>query len=211
MSLHGKVLVAVVKRYPMRRCMLAAIGLLAVANCANEPAHHSVIQGQAYRPSEYRYAAAGKPLFTLIRGNPFASSRQDQLNALVLDAMSTGVRQFDVALVRRPQFTTNPDAPGRRANYNVTLVLSGAEEIQAKAICDPSEEVDVMPSEGNLRALMVFCRDGAVLSAAHGVVNAIDDPQDPRFHRLIAAMTRDLFPQRRFRDGGDVDIRPLNH
>lgn len=43
----------------------------------------------------------------------------------------------------------------------------------------------------------------ATLSPSLGAITGVDDPADPGFRRMIAHMTRELFPHRRFRDGFD--------
>ena len=41
------------------------------------------------------------------------------------------------------------------------------------------------------------------LAPSLGAITGVDDPADPGFRRMIAHMTRELFPHRRFRDGFD--------
>ncbi len=187
----------------MRRCLVAAIGLILVAGCADQPKFRATIQDRLYDPSEFRHAAGGKPLYTLIRGNPLPES-EVPFEALVLSAMTEGTRLFGTVLVRRPKFTTDSNAEGRNPNYNVALIVNGA-KVGAGTACAAPDQVEVGPSEGDVHVRMVFCQGPHVLSTTRGTLAAVDDPRDPRFRSLISSMTRELFPQRDFRRNFDDD------
>ncbi len=177
--------------------IVAILSPLLVGAC--QPAVYSVTQDRAYSPSRFHFAAGAKDLYTVIRGNPFEWS-DGRVEALVLSAMQRGVWHIDTALVRRPTFTTRP-GPAAHPDYRITLVLNPQEGVDAAALCAEPEAVAIRPGGNDLRARMVFCRGAQVLSTSFGTVAAVDDPADPGFARMIAYMTRELFPHRKFRDG----------
>ena len=186
---------------------LAAFALFLVGACA--PEVYSVTQERLYSPGTYRYAVGGKGLYTIVRGNPFAAPR-DETEASVIAAMQRGMLHTDTALVPRPKFTTDAVAAARPA-YRVALVLNPAEDIDAATLCGDPWGVALAPRADGILARMAFCREDRVLSTSRGELAGVDNPADPRFRRLIATMTRQLFPFRDFRDGfGNDGSRVLN-
>ena len=188
--------------------VLAAFALLAVAACG--PDVYSVTQTRLYSPDTFRLAAGGKRLYTIVRGNPFGAPRE-RTEALVIAAMQRGMLHTDTALVRRPTFTTDAEAAARPA-YRVALVLNPAQDIDAATLCGDPGGVALAPrAGGGILARMAFCHEARVLSTSRGELAGVDDPADHRFRRLIAAMTRQLFPFRDFRDGlGNDGSRTIN-
>ena len=184
----------------MQFLIIATLSPLLAGAC--QPEVYSVTQDRLYSPSEFRFAAGAKEVFTNIRGNPFGSP-DGQFEALVLGAMQRGVQHIDTALVRRPTFTTRRERAAR-PDYRITLVLNPKEGVGAAEVCSAPDGVAIAPGGGGLRARMVFCRDGRVLSTSFGAITGVDDPADPGFRRMIAHMTRELFPHRAFRDGFDA-------
>ena len=187
--------------------VLAAFALLAVAACG--PNVYSVTQTRLYSPDTFRFAAGGKRLLTIVRGNPFGAPRE-RTEAFVIAAMQRGMLHTDTALVRRPTFTTDVGAAAR-PEYRVALVLNPAEGIDAATLCGELGDVALAPRAGGILARMAFCHEARVLTTSHGELAGVDDPADPRFRRLIAAMTRQLFPFRDFRGGfGNDGSRTIN-
>ena len=185
--------------------------LLAFATTACESSVYSVTQDRLYSPARAHYAAGAKSLNTIIRGNPF-DSPQEMINGLVIDEMRRGMRHVDTALRRRPIFTIDAagDTAGdTRADYLVAVALNPEPGTDAASLCADPRGVAVSQAAapaGRIEARMVFCFDGRVLSIAYGVVDGATDPKDPGFRRLIATMTRALFPFREFRDGFDDSL-----
>ena len=181
--------------------------LLALAATACESSVYSVTQDRLYSPARAHYAAGAKSLNTIIRGNPF-DSPQDLVNGLIIDEMRRGMRGVDTALRRRPIFTI--DAAGDAAgDYLVAVALNPEPGADPASLCADPRGVAVSQAAapaGRIEARMAFCFDGRVLSIAHGVVDGVIDPKDPGFRRLIATMTRALFPFRGFRDGFDDSL-----
>ena len=89
----------------MKRIVELIGGVLALAGLAScQPSIYSVTQETAYSPSEYRYAAGGKKLHAVIRGNPFPYPDQ-QIHQQVVSIMQQVNLSFDTALVRGTSFS----------------------------------------------------------------------------------------------------------
>lgn len=159
------------------------------------PSVYSVTQERLYSPSEYRYAAGGKAVHTVIKGNPFTLP-DEALAEQILATMGHASASFDTALVRPATFTTGP---GTRPSYRVTLLLNPGPNTQLAALCADPEMLDVDPTREPLQARMAFCRDGTLLSTSHGTMVSVHDPANPHFQRMIHSMTRELFQHREFR------------
>lgn len=182
---------------------LAAFAALAATAC--DTSVYSVTQNRLYSPARAHFAAGAKNLRTIIRGNPFATP-QERVNGLIIDEMRRGMGRVDTALRRRPRFTIDTAESGAadsRPDYWVALALNPAAGVDAATLCADPKSVAVTPATapvGRIEVRMVFCFDGRVLSTTHGALEGAIDPTDPRFRRMIAAMTRELFPYRKFRD-----------
>ena len=183
----------------MKRTLLVLAALAPLAAAACEPAVRSVTQSRLYSPTEFRFAAGGKTLYTVIRGNPF-DAPQFRVEGAVIAAMQRGMLHTDTALTRRPEFTTDA-AAAARPDYRVALVLNPAAGVDAAGLCADSGGAPIAPPGDGIVARMAFCHLDRVLSTSHGTLASAEDPADPRFGRMIAFMTRELFPFRNFRDG----------
>lgn len=167
------------------------------------PAVTSLTQDRAYSPSEFRHAAGGKGLYTVIRGNPFEVA-DAALAVEVIAAMQDAGQIFDTALVRHTRFTTDP-GPRSRPEYRVAVVFNPENEDNPADFCTGGNAGMAEKSE-RIVARMVFCRGRAVLSTSRGAIDAVLSPADTEFQHMIALMTRNLFPHRDYR-GGDRDQR----
>ena len=72
--------------------IVAAFAVLAAAACG--PEVYSVTQERLYSPDTFRFAAGGKGLYTIVRGNPFSAPRE-RTEALVIAAMQRGMLHTD--------------------------------------------------------------------------------------------------------------------
>lgn len=184
-------------RYPPR----ILIALLALATTACASSVYSLTQDRLYSLARAHFAVGEKNLNTVIRGNPFEAS-QDVVNGLIIDEMRRGLSHTDTPLRRRPVFTIDggdENAGETRPGYVVALAFNPEAGTDAATLCAETRDVAASPTTdpaGRIVARMVFCFDGRVLSTAHGVIDGANDPKDPRFRRMIATMTRELFPLR---------------
>lgn len=193
--------------------VLAALAALTAAAC--ESSVYSVTQNRLYSPSRVFFAAGAEQFRTIIRGNPFVAP-QEMVYDLIIHDMRLGLRRADTALRRRPRFTidtsdtgVSSDSGDSRSDYWVALALNPAAGTDAATLCADPWGVTTAPATtpaGRIEARMVFCFDGRVLSTSHGVLEQAIDPNDQRFHRMIATMTRELFPYRKFRDAFDSGL-----
>lgn len=189
----------------MRYVSHALLALTALAATACESSVYSVTQDRLYSPARAHFAAGGKYLRTYIGGNPFGTP-QELFNEMIIDDMRRGMFRVDTGLRRRPKFTIDsaiPDDAGQRPDYWVALALNPAAGLDAATLCADPKNIGApraVAADGKIEARMVFCYDGRVLSTTHGELEGAIDQNDPRFHGMIAVMTRELFPFRRFRD-----------
>jgi hypothetical protein len=185
------------------RLIAAFVGLATLAACS--PGIYSVVQERAYSPAEFRYAAQNKDLLTVIRGNPFETE-----DALFRDAVVAAMQPenwgFDVAFSPRTRLTEQPD-DSARTEYFVAVLFDGSDD-EALAICrgdDAAPEGATAAGSETSNARMAFCRNGQVLSMALAELDGLTDPFGEPFQRLMARLTRELFPQRDYRgDDGAV-------
>jgi hypothetical protein len=110
----------------------------------------------------------------------------------------------DVAFTPRTRLTEQPD-DSARTEYFVAVLFDGSDD-DAINMCRgegvTTESATAGGGEaGNAR--MVFCREGQVLSMILAELDGITGPLGAPFQRLVARLTRELFPQRGYRgDGG---------
>ena len=89
-----------------RRIAVAAVPAFVLYAC--QPAVYSLTQDRAYSPSEFKYAAEGKDLNTVVTGNPF-DIPDGAFKAMVLEAMQPAHGAFELARTPRTQFSSEPD------------------------------------------------------------------------------------------------------
>ena len=192
----------------MRYMSQALVALAALTTAACESSVYSVTQERLYSPARAQFAQGAKNLRTFVIGNPFDAS-QELINHMIIEDMRRGMRRVDTSLRRRPKFTIDSavtDAADTRPEYWVALALNPAAGIDAAALCADPKNVRASSAtapSGRIEARMVFCYDGRVLSTTHGELEGIIEADDPRFHHMIATMTRELFPYRKYRRGFD--------
>lgn len=179
--------------------LVALVALTSIVACSSGV--YSVTQERAYSPAEFRYAAQDKDLLTIIRGNPFETDDVLFRDA-VLAAMQPANWGIDVAFTPRTRLTERPDESAR-TEYFVAVLFDGSDD-EAMEMCRgdgaASRSDDAPGGEGG-NARMAFCRDGQVLSMTLAELDdGITDPLDGRFQRLVARLTRELFPHRGYRD-----------
>ncbi len=182
-----------------------ALLLLPLLFAACGPEVYSITQERAYTPSEFRYASAAKELKAVILGNPFENT-ETPIEQAVLAAMQPDQWGFDVALAPRPRITTDP-GDGARSEYRVVVAFNAEDSIEPARLCDGTFVSGPAVRGDEIEARMAFCRDDRLLSMSHGSVSGVTDPRDERFLRMIAMMTRGLFPHRGFRGSSFHDDR----
>ena len=169
-----------------------------------------------YNPGEVGYAAGGRDLRVVVKGNPFAGAGANEAEVAnsVVDAMQ-GLPGWIVT-----NFTLEPDDSAREL-YRVVWLVGVPANTSLYAICGASpglfgygaatveNEIEVPPGAGN-NVMAAFCRRGQMMSYMVASLGDIGSTEDPRFRSLVRVATRVLFPQRDPNiDGsndGDFDI-----
>ena len=145
-----------------------------------------------YRPSLFNYAAGGRDLEVRTVGNPY-------------DEQGLGDQEFPDFIVASMQghnlgqptnFTT---APGETARdqYKVVIVFNPVEPATYRSLCEG--EAQSGPTEEKVRVKAAFCQGGRssgerVLTGVRADVVAEAGPNSEAFQRMMAGVTRDLFP-----------------
>ncbi len=144
-----------------------------------------------YDSAEFARVAAGRDCFVVVHGNPFQRQGYDgeAFVEAVVDAMQ------DQNWGPATHFTARTPS-GAHPDYRVTLLFNGAATVRATDLCSSTvATADALENtDGRMRVLAAWCKDGAVLSEVSGWIDGVKTPIDRRFTRLIAQVTRDLFP-----------------
>jgi hypothetical protein len=145
----------------------------------------------AYDSDEFARVAAGRDCFVIVHGNPFHNRGYDgeAFVEAAVDAMQG--RNWGPAT----RFTARTPS-GAHPDYRVTLLFNGTATVRAADLCSGTvRATDTIESaDGRIRVLAAWCKEGAVLSEVSGWIDGVKTPADRGFTRLIAQVTRDLFP-----------------
>jgi hypothetical protein len=148
-------------------------------------------QSENYCAEDFARIAGGRECPVVVRGNPFADRGWDDgaFAASVVAAMQRRNLGPETRFVLHRMDETI-------SAHRVVLSFNGDAATTAAALCAIPQEHRGEPHErsGHLRVLAVWCRDGTVLSECSGRVAGVGSPADRRFARLIAQVTRELFP-----------------
>ncbi len=149
-----------------------------------------------YHPSEVSYAADGRDLKVLVRGNPFASQgvNDEQLAGVIVDSMR-GTPGWFVA-----NYTTTPNETAREL-YRVVWLIGVAKNTSIYAICrgvpgDISVDGNTEGASTGRTVLAALCRRERIMSYLGGALGNIASVDDPQFKDFIKVATRQLFPRR---------------
>jgi len=143
-----------------------------------------------YDSDDFARIAGGRDCFVVVRGNPFCDQGYDGETFVeaVVDAMQ-GQNWGPVT-----HFTARTPS-GAHPDYRVSLLFNGAATVRAADLCSGSiTSIEPIGDNGRVRLLAAWCKEGSVLSEVSGWVDGVKTPVDSRFTRLIAQVTRDLFP-----------------
>ena len=168
--------------------VLALIGVLGACDYNHR---RSYVQ-PTYRPALFNYAAGGRDLAVQTVGNPFVEAGIDDqaFAALVTDAMQGR------NLGQPTRFTTAP-GESARPQYKVVIAFDPVEPASYRALCDGA--VDSGPTGERIRVKAAFCQGGRstgqrVLTGVRADMVADAGPRSEAFDRMMAGVTRDLFP-----------------
>jgi len=191
-----------------RAALLAALGLLAACTLPEGVVRADRGEfGNQYSRSELFYAFDGREAAVTVVGNPFPVE-QAALDRAVTETLER------MPELPRADFTTTPGESARRA-YRVVMVFVPAVPVVGQALCAAPPPSGSRPVAGPdpVALQAAFCHGGNMLSSAYGEVRGAASPDDPAFRRLVAQVSRQMFPYRnpdtedddpncRFRPGG---------
>lgn len=174
-----------------RASIASAVLLLAVLGLAACDDYGRVTEtsgSPTYRPEELAFAGSPEDggLLTLIHGNPTDEPRT-VLTGRVHDAFERAAPARNIRLTQTVQ-------KGERGDYRVVVVFDPAAPVLDADLCAGRVPQTRIPGdEVTVRA--AFCRDGAPLSGALGVMDAdlVRDHPD-RFDRFLRDVGTTLFP-----------------
>jgi len=186
--------------------LVLSAGLLAAAGC--DSTVRSVAQDRGgYSPAEFRYASENKDLLVEIEGNPFGRDAA-ALRPMVEAAMQPRHWGFDRPFTPRTRPSLSP-GPSANLDYRIAVVFDGPALEAPALMCERPKAPSVASKESPIRARMAFCRQDQLLSTSYGTLDEASGPEDRRFLSMISRLTRELFPQRDFRDGDAFERRPV--
>ncbi len=154
-----------------------------------------------YSPSWFNYAAGGRDLRVVIRGNP-TQAPQEEFDRAVIAAMQ------DKNWGARTNFTTQPSESARE-HYRVVLLFGGERFAGGYTLCADPDGVDLSRNGSGLRLQAAFCIEEKPLTELQVAVNDVTSPSDPRLRRMVAAAVIELFPLTDFTRDDDCPRRIL--
>lgn len=148
-------------------------------------------QAPSYRQEDFLRLAGVRDCPVVVRGNPFAARGCDDVRfaALVVAAMQG---QNPGPAVR---FTVAA-ADDALSDDCVVVAFNAVATLGAADLCGNARTIAAEPiaADGRVRVLAAWCHNGAVVSECSGWTGGVHAPTDRRFVRLLAQVTRELFP-----------------
>jgi hypothetical protein len=177
--------VTAVRRPPMHKLALLGVAIFAIVSAGCAPTPEVTAEGGSAARTLLAEQAAKGPVLAIVRGTALALAPAER-DALVTRAMAQGVSGLSV------RFTTEREDAVVRDPYLV-VALDPASTEPATLACRRPDAVATAPSEGALRALAAFCKDGEIVGAARGEAQApvVDRRQ---VERLLWRVAGGLFP-----------------
>lgn len=148
-------------------------------------------QAPSYRQEDFLRLAGMRDCPVVVRGNPFAARGCDDTRfaAAVVAAMRGQAPGPDARF-------TLAAADDARGDHRVVVAFNAALTVGAADLCGGAGAIaaDPIGTDGRVRVLAAWCRNGAVASECSGWTGGVQAPTDRRFTRLLAQVTRELFP-----------------
>ncbi len=141
----------------------------------------------AYSPDWFAYAAGGRDLRVVIRGNP-TEAPQEEFERAVIAAMQRGNRGAVT------NFTTQP-SESARDYYRVVMLFGGDRFAGGYKLCGDTDGVDLASAGDAVRLQAAFCLEETPLTELQVAVNDVASPADPRLERMVSQAVIELFPQ----------------
>lgn len=178
-----------------RTCVAAALSLGLLGGCVtNGVTATYVYNDPIYSPDWFSYAASGRDLRVIVRGNPTAAGT-DRFGNAVITAMNerhTGPRT---------NFTMAPSDSARKSFRVVMLFGSGY--VSERVACADPEAAPVSYPGGPISLNAAFCHGERPLNAVRVTVNSLSSPDDPVLGDMVSTAMRQIFPQKDFNQQND--------
>ncbi len=142
-----------------------------------------------YQAGDYGFAARGRPVQTMVLGNPFEVADAD-FAAVLLPGLRDAMRSGQSGFV-----PINPARPP--AGHFVVLAFDPPSGVRLTGVCRTPTSLGTDRRSGELRLLALLCRGGTPLAQVQGETDAVSGPDDPAVLRLARRAVRDLVPRRR--------------
>jgi hypothetical protein len=132
------------------------------------------------------YAAAHGGIWTQVVGNPFDAPKED-LERTIAHVMAISHFGPHVPFViTRPENFVSP--------YRVILLFDNRRGYTTVKLCSQDPSTFEPAWNGKLRIHAALCANEKPLTSVFGHIASADDPNDPRFRKLIGQITHGLFP-----------------
>jgi hypothetical protein len=176
----------------VRASMVAVlVGALLIAGCAGQPVLYNHFINSGYSPTEFGVGAGRKDLRTVLSGDPFGVGDAEFAAATI--ALLNRHQPF----LQPTHFTTTP---GENASPRHRMVLFFDQPripvfqlCRARLPAPPARPAEPVP-EPTLHVAAAFCLRGGELTAVQGKIDGVEDPNDPKFDRLLGQIVLALFP-----------------
>jgi hypothetical protein len=176
----------------VRASMVAVlVGALLIAGCAGQPVLYNHFINSGYSPTEFGVGAGRKDLRTVLSGDPFGVGDAEFAAATI--ALLNRHQPF----LQPTHFTTTP---GENASPRHRMVLFFDQPripvfqlCRARLPAPPARPAEPVP-EPTLHVAAAFCLHGGELTAVQGKIDGVEDPNDPKFDRLLGQIVLALFP-----------------
>jgi hypothetical protein len=170
-----------------RAILFLAIGaiLLDIAACSDGTALDAYYTNR-YEPADALLAGTDLPV--LVLGNPYNISPA-ALHRSVVSALQVRSDELDVHFSERLEGGSPP--------FRLIIAFAPPPQGDAAALCrDPRaiRPIALAPGPQEVPFLASFCRDGRLLSQAHGVIDSGTGPTSERFREGLGQVALALFP-----------------
>ena len=172
-----------------------ALSLAVLGGCiANGVTATYVYNDPVYSTDWFSYAASGRDLRVIIRGNPTAAGT-DRFGNAVIAAMNK--RHAGP----RTNFTTAP-SDSARDPFRVVM-LFGTGYVSERTACANPDAAPLSYSGGSISLNAAFCHGERPLNAVRVTVDGLSSPDDPILGDMVSTAMRQIFPLKDFNQQND--------
>lgn len=173
----------------------AALSLAILGGCAAGGVTATYVYNDPiYSPDWFAYAASGRDLRVIIRGNPTVTETEAFGDAVIaaMNARHAGPPT---------NFTTTPSDSARKPFRVVMLFGSGY--VSGRAACTSPETAAASHPGGALSLNAAFCHGERPLNSVRVTVDSLSSAGDPILGDMVSAAMRQIFPLKDFNQQND--------